>query len=178
MPQLECAIVDAIKKNCPAKEVVGLLVMYLFTTILFPRSGAAVPVHLFNYVEDVEQLYDYNWADAVYEMLKYHIPKCAAWCRNLQESGGNIVDQSVDSSDEERMNKGRNKGKKKMEVEADDNKGENKKGNQIEVEEEVDDRYPSYYFPGCSIALIVSFLMSIFFLGGILYINWTTPSAK
>lgn len=63
--------------NCSPEDVVGLLVMYLFTTILFPQAGGAVPLHLFNYVEKLDELKKYNWGEAVFQFLLHHIPSAS-----------------------------------------------------------------------------------------------------
>ena len=157
--QLEEAILKAISDKCPAKEVVGLLVMYLFTTILFPQTGTTVPIHLFNYVEDIDTLYRYNWGEAVYELLMLHIPSCAAWCKLMdngeeveeEEKKKKIISLSSDDEEEEKKKK-KQKGKKKVEEDDDEEEDEDESGK------------PSCYLPGCSLALIVSYSKSDFFL--------------
>lgn len=55
--------------------------MYIFTTILFPQTSANVPIHLFPYVENIDRLKAYNWAEGVYRMLMENIPNNALWCK-------------------------------------------------------------------------------------------------
>lgn len=166
--ELESAILKAIDKNCKAEEVVGLLVVYLFTTILFPQTGTTVPVHMFHYGECTTDLAGYNWGDAVYDLLMYHIPTCAAWCKlvKLREEAGGISSssESEDSSDEDdvrnkkKKKKNEQKKRKKSKVE---NQEKIKKGKKKVEEEDVDeDGKPSQYFPGCTLALIVRFFPS------------------
>lgn len=97
-PQIERAILDALDKNHAPNDVVGLLVMYLFTTVLFPQSSGYVPVHMFQYVEDVENISKYNWGDAVYGMLKDNIPSCSLWCHQMENGG---VDSGGSSNEDE-----------------------------------------------------------------------------
>lgn len=99
--QLEKVIEAALKNdcpemNCPANEVVSLLVLYIFTTILFPNTGGSVPMHLFGYVENLDRLNSYNWGGAVFDMLAMHIPNAALWCQ-LQESDELVESEGSES---------------------------------------------------------------------------------
>lgn len=78
---LEETILRAINEGREASDVVSMLVMYLFTTILFPQTSGHVPVNMFHYVDTLESLRRYVWGKACYYMLKNYIPACAAWCR-------------------------------------------------------------------------------------------------
>lgn len=100
--QLEDAIVRSID-NGPPEDVVRLLVLYLFTTILFPQTTGNVPIHMFGIAEDLKQLKFYNWSESVYQMLMDNIPHNSAWCK-LKKTGEEVV---VDSSQEELSNKKR-----------------------------------------------------------------------
>jgi hypothetical protein len=106
--QLENVIVKALDDKQPEKEVVGLLVMYLFTMILFPQNCGKVPVHMFRYVENIVGLKDYNWSEGVYRMLMDNIPNNANWCK-LKRDGKGMQIEEVESSQEE---VGKNKKKK------------------------------------------------------------------
>lgn len=97
---LENGIVKALDDKQPAKEVVGLLVMYLFTMILFPQSCGKVPVHMFPYAEDLLGLKNYNWSEGVYRMLMDNIPNNANWCK-LKRDGKGIPIEEAESSQEE-----------------------------------------------------------------------------
>jgi hypothetical protein len=85
---LEERILDALREGSPASDVVSLLVMYLFTMILFPQANGSVPVHMFHYVDDLDSLDTYSWGKAVYWLLRDNIPKCAAWCHEMERVGG------------------------------------------------------------------------------------------
>lgn len=65
----------------PENDIVGLIIMYLFTMILFSQSTGSVQGKLFHYLDDVESLKKYDWGRAVYDKLILHVPKCAAWCQ-------------------------------------------------------------------------------------------------
>ncbi|XP_078166159.1 uncharacterized protein LOC144560785 [Carex rostrata] len=82
---LEDKISIALNENHEAKDVVGLLVMYLFTTVLFPLASGYVPVNMFQYAEDIESLCGYNWGNAVYRMLKDNIPTCSLFVRKWRK---------------------------------------------------------------------------------------------
>lgn len=99
--QLEKVIEAALdnncpEMNCPENEVVSLLVLYIFTTILFPNTAGSVPFHLFPYVENLDRLYSYNWGGAVFDMLAMHIPNAALWC-HLQESDESVESEGTES---------------------------------------------------------------------------------
>lgn len=124
--QLEAVILKAIETSEPAEEVVGLLIMYLFTMVLFPLTNGSVPLHLFHYCDNLAALRNYSWADAVYTQLMKHIPLCATWC-NVMEKGGNNPTEDTSSQEDE-----------------DDLYDDQKKK-----------RSPSPILPGCSVALEV-----------------------
>jgi hypothetical protein len=58
---LEKKILRAIEEGSDASDVVSLLVMYLFTTILFPQTSGCVPVNMFYFVDNLKSLNDYAW---------------------------------------------------------------------------------------------------------------------
>ena len=93
---LEEKIVEALDNQCPVKDVVGLLVMYLFTTILFPQVSGFVPIHMFRYAEQLDGLKDLNWAEGVLNHLKQHIRYCVVWCKMIEEGR---FDSSPECSD-------------------------------------------------------------------------------
>jgi hypothetical protein len=105
---LEEAILKALEDGKPEKDVVGLLIMLLFTAILFPQACSTVPVHLFKYAENLEQIGNYSWGEAVYLQLMTHIPYCAMWCK-MMENGADDTEESdsgeeeEDSSDEDKQ---------------------------------------------------------------------------
>lgn len=103
---LENAILKAINEKKPEVDVVGLLVMYLFTTILFPQACGNVPVHMFSYVEKLDELHGYNWSDGVYTLLMENIPNNAIWCK-LKRDGNSlpIVQDESSQEDGSRKNK-------------------------------------------------------------------------
>jgi hypothetical protein len=84
---LEETIISAITEGSEATDVVSLIVMYLFTTILFPQTSGCVPVNMFHYVDNLISLKEYAWGKACYDMLKDYIPACAAWCQAQQIEG-------------------------------------------------------------------------------------------
>lgn len=93
--QLEDAILQTLEKKCAANDVVGLLVMYLFTTVLFPQACGNVPIHMFRYAEDIERLRKSNWSEGVYRLLMENIPNNALWCQmraDAEVKGQPIVD--------------------------------------------------------------------------------------
>lgn len=98
--ELEKAILKAIADKEDPEEVVGLLVLYLFTTVLFPQTTGNVPIHMFRYVENLGDLKEHNWSDGVYRMLMDHIPNNAIWCQ--LKKGGKNADE-VESSQEEEV---------------------------------------------------------------------------
>jgi uncharacterized membrane protein len=65
-------------------DVVRLLIMYIFTTILFPMGSGSVPAQFFHYVDNLDKLWDYSWGKTVYNVLMSVIPRCAAWCRMME----------------------------------------------------------------------------------------------
>lgn len=79
--QLEAAILQCIDKKVSAADIVGLLVMYLFTTVLFPQACGNVPIHMFRYAEDINRLRKYNWSEGVFRLLMENIPNNAIWCQ-------------------------------------------------------------------------------------------------
>lgn len=105
--ELEDAIVKAIDDENTEEEneeeVIRLLVLYLFTTILFPQSTRNVSIHMFSIAEDLKRLKFFNWGQSVYDMLMDNIPHNAAWCK-LKKSGEEEV---VESSQEETSKKRR-----------------------------------------------------------------------
>ncbi|KAF3340399.1 hypothetical protein FCM35_KLT16170 [Carex littledalei] len=107
-----------LSNNSHGKCIVPLLFLVLMMSSMSMLEAA----RLLDGSWPVKELRGYNWADAVYELLMYHIPRCAAWCRILEEGG----DQSVDSYDEEDVKKKKNKRKKKLEEEVENNKGKKK----------------------------------------------------
>lgn len=92
---LEEKILDALRERSPASDVVSLLVMYLFTMILFPQANGSVPLHMFQYVDDLDRLDTYSWGKAVYWLLRDNIPKCAAWCHEMEKVGGLEVEDII-----------------------------------------------------------------------------------
>lgn len=102
--ELEDAIVKAVDDtslcseiNNKVADVVRLLVLYLFTTILFPQSTGNVPIHMFDVAENLKKLKFLNWSESVHQMLMDNIPHNAAWCK-LKKDGEEVV---VESSQEE-----------------------------------------------------------------------------
>jgi hypothetical protein len=127
--QLEQAILKAIDDKVVADDVVELLVMYIFTTILFPQAGGTVPVHIFHYVENIEKLWFFSWGEAVFQMLMDNIPFCSIWCRNMEN--GEECDGDGSSEDEDPLLKLLEKKvsrKKKGEIESKKGLSERKKG--------------------------------------------------
>lgn len=126
---LESAILDALDDTgCPPEEVVGLIIMYLFTTVLFPQTAGNVPMNLFYYVDNVLDLRLYNWGQAVFDLLMLHIPTVSKWC----------------------IEKNATEGKNKEIIET---KGAKRK--RSDKTEKVE-KYVSGYLPGCALAVIVS----------------------
>jgi hypothetical protein len=84
--KLESKLKELLKKIdiVPDAHVVALVVVYIFTTILFPQSNGNVPVQLFSYVDNLETLWEYNWGKAVYQMLRDSIPGCALWVQLME----------------------------------------------------------------------------------------------
>ncbi|KAF3329802.1 Ulp1 protease family, C-terminal catalytic domain-containing protein [Carex littledalei] len=74
--ELEDTIIAALgNKKGTAEEIGGLLVMYIFTTILFPQNSGNVPIHLFPYVENIDRLRKYNWAETAWFFEHVEVPK-------------------------------------------------------------------------------------------------------
>ena len=97
-PDLEKAILKAIDDKCAPADVVGLLVMYLFTSTLFPQANGCVPTLFFPYVEIIEKIRTYNWGDAVHGLLMDSIPSCSSWCRRMEKGGEDCGGSSEKSS--------------------------------------------------------------------------------
>lgn len=138
---LENAIRKALEEGATVDDVVGLLVMYIFSMVLFPLACGNVPNHLFHYASDIDNLKEYNWAEAVHRVLLDNIPNKASWCRlkRAEETKGKLQ-----ASDEEEDEEG--------ELEGDEEEG----GGQTKKKEKKE----SGTLPGCAIALIVSLINS------------------
>jgi hypothetical protein len=106
VPQLENAIRNALTKQSAEEDVVGLLVMYLFTMILFPLASGLVPAHLFHYAEDFRNLRNYNWAQAVHRVLIVNIPNNAAWCRLRRDNKTGSLDEEQDDGEKKKKESG------------------------------------------------------------------------
>ena len=89
---LENAIKKALEEDANVDDVVGLLVMYLFSMVLFPLACGNVPNHLFHYASNIDRLKEYNWAEAVHRVLLDNIPNKASWCRlkRAEETKGKL----------------------------------------------------------------------------------------
>lgn len=81
----------------PVEDIVGLVIMYLFTTVLFPQASGSVPGNLFHYLDNIHTLRKYSWGKAVHGLLWYHIPKCAEWCQSQDRVVGNS--EALESQD-------------------------------------------------------------------------------
>jgi hypothetical protein len=96
---LELMILELVlekEKKVLEADVVRLLIMYIFTTILFPMGSGSVPAQFFHYVDNLDKLWDYSWGKTVYNVLMSVIPRCAAWCR-MMEVENNLA--SIDVND-------------------------------------------------------------------------------
>jgi hypothetical protein len=138
---LENAIKKALEEDANVDDVVGLLVMYLFSMVLFPLACGNVPNHLFHYASNIDRLKEYNWAEAVHRVLLDNIPNKASWCRlkRAEETKGKLPaseeQEDKDGEEEEEDEEGCRQKKKKEKKE-------------------------SGTLPGCALALIVSLINS------------------
>ncbi|KAK1311228.1 hypothetical protein QJS10_CPA08g01048 [Acorus calamus] len=58
----------------PLEDFTKMMVLLLFSTVLFPQTNFSLPIQLLSYVDEIERLQDYAWADAVHRFLIKHIP--------------------------------------------------------------------------------------------------------
>ncbi|KAK1291739.1 hypothetical protein QJS10_CPB17g00365 [Acorus calamus] len=58
----------------PLEDFTKMMVVLLFSTVLFPQTNFSLPIQLLSYVDEIERLQDYAWADAVHRFLIKHIP--------------------------------------------------------------------------------------------------------
>jgi hypothetical protein len=143
----------AIDDDAVAEDVVGLLVMYLFTTILFPQASEYVPIHMFHYAEDVNKLCSFAWGETVYELLMDNIPFCSIWCHLMEKSGCAVVDENS-YDDELDYNEGDTS-------ERDSNEGKNY--GRIFLKKNKTMKKHSGCLSGYTLALIVSFYIITFY---------------
>jgi hypothetical protein len=138
----------AIDDDIATEDVVGLLVMYLFTTILFPQASGYIPIHMFHYAEDMNKLHSFAWGEAVYNLLMDNILFCSIWCHLMEKGGCSVVDENSSDDDELDYNEGYNN-------ERDSNEGKNYGKTVLKKNKTV--KKPSRCLLGCTLALIVSF---------------------
>lgn len=139
---LENAIKKALEENAHVDDVVGLLVMYLFSMVLFPLACGNVPNHLFHYASNIDRLKEYNWAEAVHRVLLDNIPNKASWCRLKRAEETKGKSQASEEEEEDKDGEG--------EEEDEEGCGQKKKKEKKE----------SGTLPGCALALIVSLINS------------------
>lgn len=80
--ELEKVIVQLLDSEASTpRDVVSLLVLYLFTTILFPNTAGSVPLHLFRYAELIWKLISYIifWINSNIVYLNLFQVRRASW---------------------------------------------------------------------------------------------------
>jgi hypothetical protein len=152
---LELKILELLlgkEKKVPEADVVGLLIMYLFTTILFTLGSGAVPAQFFHYVDSLDRLWDYSWGKAVYNVLISSIPRCASWCR-MMEGENNL--ECFDANDRSHISETQG-----SRVDCEDNIKEAFKVSKTEDKKtgKKDDMRGS--LSGCAIALMVCYFLN------------------
>jgi hypothetical protein len=75
------------EEGTPPEDIVGMIIMWIFTTVLFPHSSGTCPAHLFYYVDNVQNIRKYSWAKAVYDVLVESIQLCAPWVQSVEREG-------------------------------------------------------------------------------------------
>ncbi|KAK8958017.1 hypothetical protein KSP39_PZI000105 [Platanthera zijinensis] len=78
---LEESLDNAVQnfKSSPNSEndrcFVQLMILYLWGSVLFPTCSRIVPAYLFYYVQNLEAIGNYNWAEAIHSFLVKEIKK-------------------------------------------------------------------------------------------------------
>jgi hypothetical protein len=65
---LQSLLIRELGENCTAtlEEWVSMFTMLLFSYVLFTRTNANVPMHLWEFVDNLEGLWNYGWGQAVH----------------------------------------------------------------------------------------------------------------
>lgn len=91
---VEKALNRAVAKDCQGKEaveekdkdVVRLILLILFITILFPNAGSSLSWDLVKHCDDLEQIGEYGWAKPVENFLRKSIQALKKGTKNEQGS--------------------------------------------------------------------------------------------
>ncbi|KAK1257186.1 hypothetical protein QJS04_geneDACA024912 [Acorus gramineus] len=77
------------------EDFMKMMVLLLFSTVLFPQTNFAIPIQLLRYVDEIERLGDYAWADAVHRFLIKHIPDASDRVRSKKKEKVKVPDISM-----------------------------------------------------------------------------------